>query len=194
MDKLLETIKIVNGNVLFLAFHNQRLNQTRQALFHTQDDIDLHHFIQAPSKKGIYKCRVIYSQRIETLEYYSYQEKTFNSFKIIADDNITYSFKYLNREHLNRLVRLKEPADDILIVKQGFITDTSIANVAFWYQDKWLTPATPLLKGTTRERLLTEKQIQATEIRLTDVKDFSKMAIMNALIGFYVIEDFKLIF
>ena len=194
MDKFLETIKIVNGNISFLEFHNQRLNNTRKALFHNQDDIDLHDFIQAPSKTEIYKCRVIYSQRIETLEYFFYQEKNFNSFKIIADDNIVYPFKYLDREHLNRLVILKELADDILIIKQGFITDTSIANVAFWHQDKWFTPSTPLLKGTTRERLLREKQIKEADIRLKDVKDFSKMAIMNALIGFYVIEDFKLIF
>jgi len=191
---LLETLKIVNGTAPFLAFHNERLNQTRQILFKVQDKINLKDFLTASPQNGIYKCRVIYSKTIEFIEYIPHQERNFQTFKIIIDDNIDYKFKYINRENLNRLVKLKEQADDILIIKNGFVTDTSIANVAFWDQNKWLTPKTPLLNGTTRERLLREDKVIEAKIRLDELTKFSKMAIMNALIDFYVIDDFKLNF
>jgi 4-amino-4-deoxychorismate lyase len=187
MNQLLETVKIINGKAPYIAFHNKRLNQARSLLFGAQDKIDLTSFLQPPSKKGLYRARIIYTKTIETIEYLPYQVRRFQHFKIVEDNEIDYTFKYLNREHLNRLLALKGQADDILIIKKGFVTDTSIANVAFWHEDQWLTPSTPLLKGTTRERLLREKQIIEAEIRLADLKPFSKMAIMNALLGFYVI-------
>jgi 4-amino-4-deoxychorismate lyase len=191
---LLETLKIVNGIAPFLAFHNERLNQTRQILFNVQDKIDLKDFLTDCPPNGIYRSRVIYSKTIESIEYIPFIIRHFQTFKIIKDDKINYEFKYLNRENLNHLVKLKEQADEILIIKNGFVTDTSIANVAFWEQNKWLTPKTPLLKGTTRERLLREKKIIEASIRLEELTKFSKMAIMNALIDFYVIDEFKLIF
>jgi 4-amino-4-deoxychorismate lyase len=195
MDKLLETIKIVNGIAPFLAFHNERLNYSRQILFDSQDKIDIKNIITAPSQSGIYKCRVIYSKTIETVEYSRYQKRNFKTFKVVKDDNIIYDFKYLNRENLNRLCKsVRGQADDILIIKRGFVTDTTIANVAFWYQDKWLTPSTPLLKGTTRMRFLREKKIVEAPICLEDLNNFSKIALMNALLGFIVIENFKVIF
>jgi 4-amino-4-deoxychorismate lyase len=191
---LLETLKIVNGTTSFLEFHNERLNHARQTLFNLQDKIDLKDFIQSPSQTGIYRCRVIYSDTIKSIEYLPFENRKFRCFKVINFDDITYTFKYLNRDTLNHLVNLKGQADDILIIKQGFVTDTSMANVAFWHKNQWLTPTTPLLKGTTRERLLREKQIVKAKIQPNDLKNFSKMAIMNAMIGFYVIEDFELIF
>jgi 4-amino-4-deoxychorismate lyase len=191
---LLETLKIVNGTAPFLRFHNERLNQTRQILFNVQDKIDLKNFLTDSPQNGIYRCRVIYSKTIEFIEYIPFMIRNFQTFKIIIDDNIDYKFKYINRENLNRLVKLKEQADDVLIIKNGFVTDTSIANVAFWDQNKWLTPKMPLLKGTTRERLLREEKIIEAKIGLDELTKFSKMAMMNALIDFYVIDEFKLIF
>ncbi|MEK8019234.1 MAG: aminotransferase class IV family protein [Candidatus Parabeggiatoa sp.] len=188
MHQLLETVKIINGKAPYVAFHNERLNQARRLLFGAEDKIDLTIFLQPPSQPGLYRARIIYAKTIETIEYLPYQDRRFQHFKIVEDNEIDYTFKYLNRDHLNRLLALKGQADDILIIKKGFVTDTSIANVAFWHQDKWLTPSTPLLKGTTRERLLSEKKIIEAEIRLEDLKNFSKMAIMNAMLGFYVIQ------
>ena len=190
MAQLLETLKIVNGIAPFVEFHNRRLNDARQILFNAQDQIDLKKVIQAPASTGIYRCRIIYSETIEAVEYLPHQNRNFQTFKIVEDDNIDYQFKYLNRDNINRLFTHKGPADDILIIKNGLVTDTSIANVAFW-QDRWLTPSAPLLKGTTRARLLTEKQLFEADIRLEELNQFPKMAIMNAVIGFCTIENFK---
>lgn len=194
MNKLLETIKIIDGKGQFLEYHNARLNYSRRVLFNVQNYIDLKNIIQAPSQKGTYKGRIVYSKTIESVEYSSYQNRHFKTFKVIQDNNIVYNFKFLNRTHLNRLVALKEEADEIIIIKNGFITDSSIANIAFLYQNKWITPLTPLLNGTIRERLLREKKIFEALITLEDLKKFSNIAMMNALIGFYIIKNFKLIF
>ena len=192
MSKLLETIKIINGTVPFLTFHQQRLNESRRQLFQVDDEINLGTAIEAPSTNLVYRCRVIYERTIEKVEYHRYKAKNFRYFKIIEANAIVYDFKYLDRSPINQLIAHKGSADDILIIKNGLVTDTSIANVAFWDQTKWLTPATPLLKGTTRERLLKAEYIETADIKLTDLKAFSKMALMNALLDFMVVENFSL--
>jgi 4-amino-4-deoxychorismate lyase len=194
MSKLLETIKIINGIAPFLTFHQQRLNESRQQLFQTNDEIDLDTVIQAPSTEQIYRCRVIYGQTIEKVEYLPYKIKKFNCFKVIAANALVYEFKYLDRTQINQLIASKGAADEILIIKNGLVTDTSIANVAFWRQNQWLTPATPLLKGTTRQRWLSTGRIEEAEIKLTDLNTFTKMALMNALMDFTILENFNLLF
>lgn len=193
MDQLLETIKIVNGEPQFLEFHQARLNYARKTLFNTQEVINLEKVINNPPKEDIYRCRIIYSRKMEQLEYLPYLERNFRTFKIVEHNSIVYHFKFLNRDSLNQLIERKGQADDILIIKNGLITDTSIANVAFLDRNNhWITPATPLLKGTTRERLLRENRIVAAGIKLADLPKFTQMALMNAMVGFYLIEDFKL--
>jgi 4-amino-4-deoxychorismate lyase len=187
--QFLETIKIINGIPQHLEFHNQRLNYTRQHFYLQSNIIDLKQFIVAPANNGIYKCRVIYSNTIEDIQYSHYTDRQFKTFQPVIANDINYQFKYLNREVLNQLQAGTKGADDILIIKNGFVTDTSIANVAFYDQDKWITPTTVLLQGTTRARLLKEKKIIAAPIRLEDINHFSKMALMNALLGFYVIKQ-----
>lgn len=194
MDQLLETIKIINGKPQFLEFHQARLNYARKTLFNTQEVINLEQVIHNPPKEGIYRCRIIYSRNIEQLEYLPHPERNFRTFQLVEHNSIVYNFKFLNRDTLNRLVERKGQADEILIIKNGLITDTSIANVAFLDKDDhWITPATPLLKGTTRERLLSENRIVEAEIKLADLPKFTQMAMLNAMVGFYLIEDFKLI-
>lgn len=185
--QFLETIKIINGIPQHLEFHNQRLNYTRQHFVLQSNIIDLKQFIIPPSNNGIYKCRVIYSNTIKDIQYSHYTDRQFKTFQPVIANDINYQFKYLNRQALNQLK--SETADDILIIKNGFVTDTSIANVAFYDQDKWITPTIPLLQGTTRARLLKEKKIIAAPIKLEDIKNFSKMAVMNALLEFYVIKQ-----
>lgn len=190
--RLLETIKIVDNKPCFLEYHNDRLNDTRKQLFGCSKTLDLAMLIQPTISNG--RCRVIYAEEIETIEYQFDTERHFKSFQIVTADSLEYAFKYVNRDAINWLVAQKGQADDILIIKQGVVTDTAIANVAFWQGTRWITPTTPLLKGTTRQRLLNEQVIFPEVIMANDLIDFQKMAIMNALIGFYVIENFVLYF
>ena len=107
--------------------------------------------------------------------------------KLIYDDDISYKYKSTNRDKINELFVKKGKCDDILIIKGGFITDTSIANIALYKDGIWYTPSNPLLKGTTRERLLDEKKIIQKTIKIQNLKEYSKIALMNAMIDFDII-------
>ncbi len=190
--QLLETIKVDRGKPYLISFHNERFNRTRLELFGIQENFDLSTIINPPDL-NCYRCRIVYSKKIEKIEFIPYQPRIFKTFQIVYNDYIDYKYKYLDRSAIQKLEQFKQEVDDILIIKQGLITDTSIANVAFFDGEQWITPANPLLKGTTRERLLQENKIQTKMIDLKEIKKYSKMALMNALLGFTVLEEFYLI-
>ena len=185
--QLLETIKIFNKKIFNLDYHNFRLNKSREKLWAFKDFIDLKNFLHPPDEK-LYKVRVLYDQVIKNIEYLPYQKKSIKSFKLI-NSNISYPYKFADRKNLEKLYSLKEGADDIIIIKDQKITDTFAANLAFFKDNKWLTPASPLLPGTTREKLLKEKKIYPAIITIKDLKKIKKIAIMNCMIGFKEIKE-----
>jgi len=181
-SKLLETIKCLNGLVYHLNYHQDRVNYSRKALgFDGKLELKI-----KPPKKGLFRCRVIYENSLEKIEYLPYTPRDITTFRLV-NSNINYALKYENRTELNAL--LDKSADEIIIVKDGLITDTSIANICFYDGEQWLTPKIPLLKGTTRQRLLDNKQIKEADISIEDIKNYKKLALMNAMIDFVVIED-----
>jgi 4-amino-4-deoxychorismate lyase len=72
------------------------------------------------------------------------------------------------------------------------VTDTSIANVAFYKDGLWFTPKKPLLEGTTRARLLNAGKIIEKDIGVKELKNYSKVALMNAMIDFDIITKYNL--
>ena len=184
MKRFFETIRIVNGKALHLEYHNKRLNATMQCYFSTKTlDIAPH---LNPPPKGLYRCKIIYSDHIESIEYFPYTPRSIHSFKLISSDSIEYRYKYLDRSALDALFAKRGKADEIIIVQNGLLTDTSIANIALLYKGTWLTPTKPLLLGTTRERLLEQKRLKVAEIEAKDITKFEKIAIMNAMIDFCI--------
>lgn len=149
---------------------------------------DLASLIKAPDNK-LYRCRVIYDAESCTIEYIPYQKRTIRKLQLVQADELDYALKYADRRSLDALFMQKGDADDILIVKNSLVTDTSIANIAFFDGRRWLTPLHPLLKGTTRARLLDEKKIFEREIHLDDIDKFSHFALLNAMIGFEEIKN-----
>jgi len=103
------------------------------------------------------------------------------SLTIVESNTITYDHKFTDRSEIEAL-RRGITTDDIVIVKNGHITDTSFSNIVFHDGIRWLTPSTPLLYGTARERLLSDHSIIEEEIRFTDLRHFKKAALINAMI------------
>jgi 4-amino-4-deoxychorismate lyase len=73
-------------------------------------------------------------------------------------------------------------ADEILIIKNGFVTDTSFSNIVFFDGIKWITPSTYLLNGTQRQQLLQQGAIIEEEIRPSDLKHFRFAKLINAML------------
>jgi len=184
MSLLLETIKIENGLICNIEWHNRRCNKSRRELFSIKQEINIMEYL-TPPPKGLFRCRVLYSDKIESIEYIPYSPKKITSIKIVKSQ-ISYDYKYSNRNELNAL--LLPNYDEILIEKDGFITDTSIANIAFFsdLDNGWITPKKPLLEGTTRAKLIEENFLSEKEIKKEELQNFSHFALMNAMIGFQI--------
>lgn len=184
--KYLETIRAVDGKLLNLEYHQHRLESVLDSLKNAQYHTLKKHL--NPPKNGIYRCRVVYDDKNIDVTYIAYEKREVKSLKIVYNDEIEYSKKYLDRDLLNTLFALRGNCDDVLIVKSGLITDTSIANIAFFDGVEWITPKRPLLKGTTRQRYLENRKITQKDIFVDDIKEFTQVALMNAMIDFDIIQ------
>ncbi len=181
---LFETIKVQNRQLQNIGCHNDRFNRTRYELFGIRKQVKLEEIIKMPLDLDdrVYKCRVIYSKELEKVEFEPYSPKNISLLKVVECNDIDYSFKYFDRSKINELYKQRGDCDDVLIVKNGYVTDTSYANIIFWDGKNWVTPSTPLLPGTKREKLINEKKIFEKEIKVKDLHFFKKARIINALI------------
>ena len=187
---LLETIKIEDGVICNLQYHQHRCTQSRLALYDATDVLELKPHI-TPPPKGLYRCRILYAQGIHSIEYIPYRPKSVSSLKIISS-NIEYTHKYANRDALNRLLSTAKGYDDILIEKDGCLTDTTIANIAFYDGKQWFTPKNPLLKGTMRQKLIDEGFLHTKEIKTEKIKSYSQVALINAMLGFKILKNTRI--
>ena len=181
---LLETIKIENGRICNLEYHNRRFNRSRRDKFGIETSLDLGTAIHIPSDlvDGVFRCRVLYKRDIEKIEFVPHIPFAAGSLKLVFRDDIDYSVKYADRELLMRLFEKRGDCDEILIVKNGFITDTSISNIAFRKgQGSWVTPDTPLLNGTMRMHLMETGQITEAPVYLEDLNKFSGAKMINCM-------------
>lgn len=184
-DAFLETIKIVEGVAQNIEYHQARYESVLDYLGAKEKKV-LSRYINAP-KAALLRCRLVYDGSSIEVTYHEYKKREIESLKILYDDEIEYSMKYASREALDTLFGRRGDCSDVVIVKGGLITDTTIANIAFFDSKKWVTPKKPLLKGTTRQRLLDEQKIFEDDIKVDDIKKFSKVALMNAMIDFDII-------
>lgn len=192
-DEFLETIKVVDGVACNMPYHQERYERTLKlhGMTPTQNLLE---WIDAP-KDGLYRCRLLYSlhsQHAMTLSYHPYVKRDVQTLQIVQSNSLDYSFKYSDRRELDALfAQKKRDADEILIVQDGLIQDTSIANIAFWIDGMWVTPKRPLLAGTTRQRYLQSGKIIEANIRVQEISKVEKVALLNAMIDFDTLETFE---
>lgn len=185
MSLLLESIKILNGKVYNVTFHEQRANRSRKMIFGLERPLNLKKAIVVPEefKKGLVKCRVIYGESIESVSFTMYEKRKINSAKVIYADHVLYDHKYVIRKVLDDLYAKREDHDEIIIIKNGFVTDAYYYNVVFEKEGKFFTSDTPLLRGIQRERLIHSKKVQVIPIGSEDISSFDRVHFVNALNG-----------
>ena len=188
---LLESIKIEDGIISNLSYHQKRCDKSRKTLYNSSETLVLEKVIHPP-KKGLYRCRILYNTQVQKVEYLPYKVKKIQSLKVVSS-NLDYALKYANRYTLNALLAAHPEADDILIEKKGYLTDTSIANIAFYDGKQWFTPHKPLLEGTMRQKLLDEGFLQTRKVKKEDLDLYTQVALMNAMIGFKIIKDINIL-
>ena len=199
MCQLLETIKCAEGKLENLDYHQARFSLSRKIKFSAEDEISLKNQIQIPdfAKTGLLRCRVIYGKQIDRIEFVPHVYRSVTTLRVVECDDIDYQFKYSDRKKLEAVFEKRDECDDIIIVKNGWVTDSFAANLVFFDGEKWVTPDKPLLAGTQRARLLSEGQITSAGVTKYDLKNFQKAGLINAmnnLENMPVIEISKIVF
>lgn len=184
MCLFIETLRIDNGAIHNLRYHNERFNRTRSAFWNDSIPMNLADYIRPPAVDGMLKCRIVYDEAVREVTYVPYVMRPVRSLRLVASDTVDYAYKSTDREALNHLFSQRETADEVLIVRNKLLTDTSIANIALYDGANWFTPATPLLRGTRRAALLDEHALMEREISLEQLFDYSYIALFNAMIDF----------
>ena len=131
---------------------------------------------------GLYRCRILYDLNAIEVEFFPYTPRQIKTLRLIeAPVGYDYSYKYADRKVLEELFAQRGDADEILITRDGWITDTSIANIAFRKGDRWYTPSRPLLAGTTWKRLITNGILIHRPIHKSQLHHFDSFRIFNAM-------------
>ena len=183
MCRLFETIRIENGRVMHPHWHEARMSASRLELWNIKEPVNLREFIKIPElwKTGLVRCRLTYRDHPESITFENYLRKPVASLKLVECDHIDYHLKKSDRSLLDDLFSNKGICDEIIIIRDGSITDTSISNLIFFDGKNWCTPDTPLLNGTCRQRLLAEGKIIERQIRRKDIWQFSGLKLINAM-------------
>jgi 4-amino-4-deoxychorismate lyase len=185
MSQFIESIRIEDGKIDLLDYHNERFNATRKLFFCVDEDWNLKHFIKIPEayKNGLVKCRIVYDIKIREVYFSYYKPQNITRLKLIKA-SVNYAFKSTDRDKLNHIKRQASPADEVLIVNDGNISDTSFSNIIFRKNKQWFTSDSPLLAGVRRESLLNEGLVEEVPIRPEDLKDFDAFMLINAMLVF----------
>ena len=145
MSRLIESIKLENGRFHRLHYHQARVDRSLMDLFQLKNVINLSAILlsQQYSKNGLFKCRIVYEKQVESIEFLPYEPKHFKSVKIVHDLSIDYTYKYEDRNKINSLFEQRQFCDDVLIVKNGLVTDASYSNIVFCVINYWFLCSLP---------------------------------------------------
>ena len=186
MYQFLETIQLRDGKFKRLEFHQLRMRKALEEFYPTNTFPDLKQILENDPfpTKGLYKCRVIYDTEIRKIEYIPYTLPVIQSLKIVETDLPSLPYKIADRSGYQKLVERKGICDDVLIIKNGLLTDTSFCNIALYDGKLWFTPGIPLLYGVNRAQLLAEGKLIEKDINVEELLNFQYIALFNALIEF----------
>lgn len=185
MFQFIESIKVEDQEIFLLEFHQKRVEQTF-AHFGKEGSLDLAKIYKhlEHDEDGLFKLRIVYDldKKIRT-QMIPYAIPEIQDFQLIENNTYDYSFKFEDRKELEKM-KMKSRAEEIIIIKNNHITDTSYSNLLFLKGKDWYTPSTYLLNGVQRQHLLKTKKIKETEINIQNIKQFSHFQLINAMNDF----------
>ncbi|MBV8326015.1 aminotransferase class IV [Chryseobacterium sp.] len=185
MSQFIESIKVEDQEIFLLDLHQKRVNQTFSH-FGKEESIDLAKIYKnlQHDEDGLFKLRIAYDldKRIRT-QMIPYAIPEIQDFQLVENNSFDYSFKFEDRKELDKM-KMKAKAEEIIIIKNNHITDTSFSNLLFLKGKDWFTPTTYLLNGVQRQHLLKQKKIKEAEITLQNIKQFTHFQLINALNDF----------
>nr|MBD5376339.1 hypothetical protein [Bacteroides sp.] len=186
MSLYIETIRLEHCRFHHLPLHRQRMSATISEAFgsHAAEPL-LEAALRTVSipGSGLYKCRVTYDTVIHQIDLEPYTPRPVRTLRIVnAPSSLDYHLKSADRTALTRLAALRGTCDEIIIVKNGLITDTTYTNLLFKAPEAIYTPRTPLLRGTMRQQLLDSGLIIPTDLTPSDITPGNPLGITHAIL------------
>jgi 4-amino-4-deoxychorismate lyase len=179
-----EVICIDDGQPMYLSYHLKRMEKTVRDVYNKSlPKLQLE--IPVEARKGRFKCRIEYDDTIRSVDFYPYMQKLRKRVAIVFDDNICYQYKSVDRRQLERLVN-QTKTDDVIIVRNGMITDASYCNLVFEdFDGNIFTPSDALLYGTCRQRLIDNGVVKERHSRVDELRCYKTVIFINAMMGIH---------
>ncbi|MDD4971339.1 MAG: aminotransferase class IV [Paludibacter sp.] len=190
MCRFIESIQLNNGVFKRLELHQERVRLALKDYYPGVKAFDLVeslHTTTFPVTK-IYKCRVLYDSVIRKIEYIPYTQRKINSLKLVETDMESTHYKLEDRSLYNAAFALRGECDEIILVKNGLLTDTSFTNIALYDGIQWYTPRSPLIYGVNRAELIQQGVLTEKDINASDLVNFTRVSLFNAMNEFGSIE------
>ncbi len=186
MCRFIESIKVFDGVFYRLEYHQTRVRLTFKKFFQDSEIIELSKAFKTLEipQKGVFKCRVLYSSEIQLIEFVPYTRRNIKTLKLVETDIDSLPYKIEDRSLYNAAFAKRELCDDVLMVKNGLLTDTSYCNIALFNGSEWFTPRVPLLYGTNRAHLLSESVLIEKDMKVDEIYNYQQIALFNAMIEF----------
>tara|TARA_B110000263_G_scaffold247193_1_gene259580 strand:+ start:491 stop:1090 length:600 start_codon:yes stop_codon:yes gene_type:complete len=189
MYPLFESIRIENGVIFLIEYHQKRMDKSFNIFYKKINPWNLKRI--ALSQKiplfGLYKLRIKYSDFDFKSEIIAYKKKKIETLKCVEVNDYKYPLKLCDRKSIIAFYKMRLDCDDILMIKDGLLTDTSYCNIILFNGNNWVTPESPIFEGVQRQKLLNHNKIIKSKISVADIKNFKKFKLINAMIKF---EDF----
>lgn len=185
MSQFIESIKIEDRNIFLTELHQKRVNNTFSH-FGKDGSIDLMKIFEnlEHDEDGLFKLKITYDlNKNYRTQMIPYAISEIDDFQLVENNSFDYSFKFEDRKEFEKM-KAKAKAEEIIIVKNNHITDTSFSNILFRKGKEWFTPSTFLLNGVQRQHLLKSKKIKEAEITLQNLKEYSHFQLINAMNDF----------
>jgi 4-amino-4-deoxychorismate lyase len=183
----IEVIKSDGGAYLNLEGHAVRMDRTMRRFFRqpfVQPTLARH--LPAPPSRGVAKLTVLYSDIIISAEFSDYEKPQIRSLAMVDAGQVDYIFKSRDRERLNE-IKVFSGADEAVIVRNGFITNVTTANLVFRdTSGNLFTPLHYIHSGTKREFYIRTKTVTAYPIKHDQLSFYESVTLVNAMLD---IED-----
>ena len=186
MCRFVESIKLKDGVFFRLKYHQERVNNAFDAFFPDEQAISVFETLNeyAIPGEGTYKCRIVYDSDVLSVEFAPYIRREIHTLKLVETELESSAFKSEDRAGFNAAFAQRGDCDDVLLVKNGLLTDSSYSNIALFDGKNWITPRLPLIYGVNRTELLETGKLVEKDIPVDNLKDFQQIALFNAMIEF----------
>lgn len=190
MCRFIESIKLAEGRFYRLELHQIRVDKVFADFYPAVKPINLAELLMKSDfpETGIHKCRIVFDSEVQFLEYIPYVRREIKSLKLVETDMETLPYKIEDRTKLNIAFAKREACDDVLMVRNDLLTDTSYSNIALFDGENWITPKVPLLFGVNRAQLVAENKLIQKDIKVSELFNFQLIRLFNAMIEFGELE------